>query len=71
LTQILFLFILHVQLVFYTNSDVFPRYSFFFKWYGFEESHLIRACGVRDAGEVAGREDVMTLARETAKKIMA
>ena len=30
-------------------ADVFPRYDFFFKWYGFTESHLLRACGTSPA----------------------
>jgi multimeric flavodoxin WrbA len=50
-------------------ADIFKRYDFFFKWYGFAESRLIRACGVREAGEVAAREDVMKLAETTAEKI--
>ncbi len=52
-------------------ADVFPRYDYFFKWYGFEGSHLIRACGVRDKGEVEACEDVMRLAEETAEKLVA
>ncbi len=52
-------------------NDVFPRYDSFFKWYGFGESHLIRACGVRDKGDVEGREDIMKLAEETAAKIIS
>ena len=51
-------------------ADVFPRYEFFFKWYGFKESHLIRACGVFNKGDVEGREDVMRLAEETASKVV-
>jgi multimeric flavodoxin WrbA len=51
-------------------ADVFPRYDFFFKWYGFSDSHLIRACGVFSEGDVDSREDVMQLAEDTAKKIM-
>jgi len=51
-------------------ADVFPRYDTIFKWYGFKESHRIRACGVRDKGDVEAREDVMKLAEETARKIM-
>ena len=52
-------------------ADVFPRYDFFLKWYGFNESHLIRACGVYDKGDVEAREDVMKLTEETARKIVA
>lgn len=50
-------------------NDIFPRYDYFMKWYGFKESHLIRACGVRDAGEIEGRQDILTLAEETARKV--
>lgn len=48
-------------------ADVFPRYDYFFKWYGFSESHLIRACGVLGAGEVVHREEVMQLAHDLAQ----
>ena len=51
-------------------NDVFPRYNGFFKWYGFEEGNLVRACGVRDKGDVEKNEDVMKLAEETARKII-
>ncbi len=50
-------------------SDIFPRYDFFFKWYGFSESHLIRACGVAGPGDIESRQDVLTLAEETARKV--
>jgi multimeric flavodoxin WrbA len=30
-------------------ADVYPRYDKFLKWYGFAESHLIRACGIGPA----------------------
>lgn len=52
-------------------ADVFPRYESIFKWYGFSDSYLIRACGVFQKGDVKTREDIMKLAEETAKKIMA
>ena len=51
-------------------NDVFPRYEHFFKWLGFKNNYLIRACGVLDKGEVEIREDVMKLADDTAKKVM-
>ena len=41
----------------------------FFKWYGFDGSHLIRACGVREAGEVVAHTEVMTLAEDLAKEL--
>ncbi len=50
-------------------SDIFPRYTFFFKWYGFSESHLIRACAVPGPGDIETRQDVLALAEETARKI--
>ena len=52
-------------------ADIFPRYEYFFKWYGFGETHLIRACGVFGPGEVKARADLMKLAEVTAEKIMA
>jgi multimeric flavodoxin WrbA len=51
-------------------ADVFPRYDWFLKWYGFSDSFLIRACGVYDKGDVESREDVMQLAEGTARKIV-
>lgn len=50
-------------------NDIFSRYDFFFKWYGFSGSHLIRACGVREAGEAAGRSEVMDLAEDLAQRL--
>ena len=50
-------------------TDVFPQFDYFFKAYGFVESYLIRACGVREQGEVEAHEDVMKLAETTAQKI--
>jgi multimeric flavodoxin WrbA len=50
-------------------SDIFPRYDYFMKWYGFKESHLIRACGVREAGDIESRQDILTLADEIARKV--
>lgn len=51
-------------------DDVFPRYDFFFKWYGFEESYLIRACGVMDIGDVEAHREALKMAAETATKVM-
>ena len=52
-------------------ADVYPRYDYFFKWYGFEQTHLIRACGVFDKGDAESREDILKLAEETVDKIVA
>lgn len=51
-------------------ADVFPRYTRFFKWYGFNESYLIRACGVIDPGEVEGQEEVMNQTAALARKLV-
>lgn len=52
-------------------SDVFPRYDYFFRWYGFKDNLLIRACGFGPPGEVENSQDLMALAEETAQKAMA
>jgi multimeric flavodoxin WrbA len=52
-------------------ADVFSKYEYFFKWYGFDAAYLIRACGVRDQGDIEGHPDVLRLAEETARKILA
>jgi multimeric flavodoxin WrbA len=52
-------------------ADVFPRYESFFRWYGFEDNHLLRACGVFAPGEVEGRQEIMSRAEELARKIAA
>jgi len=49
--------------------DIFQKFDYIFKAYGFVESHLIRAFGVREPGEVESHEDVMKLAETTAEKI--
>jgi multimeric flavodoxin WrbA len=51
-------------------ADIYPKFQFFSRAYaGFGESHLIRACGVGEPGDVAGHEKVMKLAETTAEKI--
>jgi multimeric flavodoxin WrbA len=52
-------------------ADIFPRYSTFFRWYGINESHLIRACGVFEKGAVESRPDILNLAGETAGKLFS
>jgi multimeric flavodoxin WrbA len=52
-------------------ADVFPKYAYFFKWYGFESSYLIRACGVSNPGDVERRQSVLQMIDETAEKIIA
>ncbi len=52
-------------------ADTFPRNERFLKRYGFTETHLLRVCGVRNPGDAEARQEAMTLAEETARKIMA
>jgi multimeric flavodoxin WrbA len=49
--------------------DIFTKFDYFFKMYGFSESHLIRAFGVSEPGQVKSQEDVMRLAETTARKL--
>lgn len=50
-------------------DDVFDNYDTFMKWYGFDESHLLRACAVRDIGDIDARQDVLAAAEEVARKL--
>lgn len=50
-------------------GDIFSRYDYFMKWYGFGESYLIRACGVREPGEIETRPDILKEAEEVARKV--
>jgi len=52
-------------------ADIYPRYAYFFKWFGFAATHSIRACGVRQPGEVAARAEVMAQAEAVARQVMA
>jgi multimeric flavodoxin WrbA len=51
-------------------ADLFSRIEPIFKRYGFTSNYLIRGCGLRKLGEVEGRDGVMKLAEETARKII-
>jgi multimeric flavodoxin WrbA len=51
-------------------ADIFPRYEEFFKWYGFEERHLLRAWGARELGEVKSQKEVFDRADAIARQIM-
>ncbi len=50
-------------------ADIFPRYEGFFKWYGFGETYLIRACGVAEPDDIASRGEVMKLAENVAEEL--
>jgi multimeric flavodoxin WrbA len=50
-------------------ADIFPRYEGFFKWYGFGDTHLIRACGVGQVDDPASQKDAIELAEKTAEEL--
>lgn len=51
-------------------SEIYPRYQFIFKWLGFEETALIRACNVREIDDVKSRQDILDAAERTAERIV-
>ena len=52
-------------------NDIYPKYELFFQFLGFKNNRLIRACGLNDAKDHEKRDDIMNLAEETARQIMA
>ena len=50
-------------------ADVYARYEPVFKRFGFDDTYLILAAGVRQPGDVETRDDVMKQAEEIARKI--
>ena len=52
------------------HADIFPKYDFFFKWYGYSESRLILGEGLFDEGEALKREDILALADRVAEAVM-
>ena len=52
-------------------ADIYPRYDFFFKWYGFEGSHLLRACGAGQEKLLAKDAGILTSAEEKAREVCA
>lgn len=52
-------------------ADIYPRYESFFKWYGFDGTHLIRCAGAQAPGEAEKRADVMDRASELARALSA
>jgi multimeric flavodoxin WrbA len=47
-------------------ADIFPRYDYFFKWYGFNDNLLIRGCGLMADADAQARSDIMEAAEKTA-----
>jgi multimeric flavodoxin WrbA len=50
-------------------ANIFSKFDYFFKAFGFDERHLIRSCGVRELGEVEKHVEVMELAAKMAEKL--
>lgn len=50
-------------------SDVYPKYSRFFKHYGFDESHVIRQCGMDSEGSTELRDGALRKALELASTL--
>jgi multimeric flavodoxin WrbA len=50
-------------------TNIFPKFDYFFRAYGFSETHLIRACGVNAPGDVASREDVLMPTEKLAEEM--
>ena len=51
-------------------ADIFPRYERPFAMLGFEDCHLIRACGVREPGEVRQHSTVIARAESLARQLV-
>ncbi len=51
-------------------ADIFPRYDYFFKWYGFQDNRLIRACGAMGPKDVASMTAVVEKAEQTARELV-
>ena len=52
-------------------DHVFPLYERFFRWYGYAESRLIRACGVGSGGAVDLPERFLFEAEEAARALIS
>ncbi|NSW87190.1 MAG: flavodoxin family protein [Syntrophobacteraceae bacterium] len=50
-------------------TNIFPKFDYFFRAYGFTDTRLIRALGVSAPGEVESHLDVLELAEQTAKEM--
>ncbi len=51
-------------------TNIFPKFDYFFRSFGFTETRFIRACGVGGPGEVESRQDVLSLADRTAEELI-
>ena len=51
-------------------ADVFERYGRPFGMLGFEDRHLLRGCGLREAGAIAGRPELLAEAEHLAHRLV-
>lgn len=51
-------------------ADIFPRYNFFFTWYGYRPGHLLRGLGISERSNVTTRDYLMDGARDLAEKLV-
>ncbi len=51
-------------------KDIFPKYSMFYQWMGFEKSELIRVCGVMEPKHLNKRQEIFKEAKELAEKLV-
>lgn len=52
-------------------ADIFGRYDFFFKWYGYRPGHLLRGLGISERSDVTRRENLMEGADRIADQLVA
>jgi len=51
-------------------ADIFPRYKEFFKWYGFADIRLVRACGLMGEDNTNALEPALAAAEKVAGGIL-
>jgi multimeric flavodoxin WrbA len=50
-------------------ADIFPRYEFFFSWYGYDKQILVRGTGLLDEEDVITKKEVLKEADNAVEKI--
>jgi multimeric flavodoxin WrbA len=51
-------------------ADIFPRYQFFFSWYGYEKCVELRGTGLLDEGDAKNKKDLLKEADKIASEIL-
>lgn len=51
-------------------NDIYPKYSNFFKWHGFEETELLRACGFNEPGAAVEDPETSKQLEELAARML-